>query len=172
MKTILLFRHGKSDWDADYGADHDRPLAKRGRRAATSMGIALARLGQVPDHVLTSSAVRARDTVALAAKAGRWTCPVEIVPELYASSPGIVLERVRQEADTVASLLLAGHEPTWSTLASRLVGGGAVRFPTAALARIDVEADGWSDVEPGRGTLVWFLIPKQVQCLLGDSRQR
>ena len=38
MKTLLFFRHGKSNWDADYDVDHNRPLAKRGRKAARAMG--------------------------------------------------------------------------------------------------------------------------------------
>ena len=74
MKTLILFRHGKSDWNTDYAADHDRPLAKRGRNAAATMGAMLARIEQVSDRVLTSSAVRARETVELAAEAGGWKC--------------------------------------------------------------------------------------------------
>ena len=163
MKTIILFRHGKSDWDAGYAADHDRPLAKRGRNAAATMGAMLARAGQLPDRVLTSSAVRARETVRLAAEAGSWTCPVEVVPEFYESSPARVLARLREEDDAASSLLLAGHEPTWSTLASELTGGGFLRFPTAAMARIDLEIEGWSHIEQDRGTLVWFLIPRLLK---------
>jgi phosphohistidine phosphatase len=163
VKTIILLRHGKSDWDAGYGDDHDRPLARRGRKAATLMGALLARVGQVPDRVLTSSAVRARETVDLAVEAGRWPCPVEVVPEFYGGSPAAVLERVRRENDGASSLMLAGHEPTWSALASDLMGGGILRFPTAAMARIDLEIDGWKSVGFDRGMLVWFLVPRLVK---------
>jgi phosphohistidine phosphatase len=163
LKTIILFRHGKSDWDTDFGTDHDRPLAKRGRHAAATMGALLARLEQVPDRVLTSSAVRARETVERAAEAGAWPCPILVTPEFYASSPATVLARVREEDDAVASLLLAGHEPTWSALASDLMGGGRLRFPTAAMARIDFEVDSWSRVDADRGVLVWFLIPRLLK---------
>ena len=37
-KVIILYRHGKSDWGAAYGSDHDRPLAKRGINSAKIMG--------------------------------------------------------------------------------------------------------------------------------------
>ncbi|MDH3462867.1 MAG: histidine phosphatase family protein, partial [Acidimicrobiia bacterium] len=37
MLQLILMRHGKSDWDASYGADHDRPLAERGVRSAELM---------------------------------------------------------------------------------------------------------------------------------------
>jgi phosphohistidine phosphatase SixA len=38
MLTLLLMRHAKSDWDANYNLDHDRPLNGRGERSARLMG--------------------------------------------------------------------------------------------------------------------------------------
>ena len=162
MKTIIILRHGKSDWNAECGGDHERPLNERGRNAAARMGRLLDRIEQVPDRVLTSSAVRARETVEIAAEAGGWSCPVEVLPEFYASDPTTVVRRIRAEDDSVSSLLIAGHEPTWSTLTAELSGGGWLRFPTAAMARVDLEVESWKDVDAGRGMLVWFLIPRLV----------
>lgn len=163
MKTIILMRHGKSDWDAEFDSDHDRPLAKRGRQAAATMGALIARMDQVPDRVVSSSALRAKDTVALAAASGDWSCPITIAPELYASSPGEVAARLRREEDDAARLLVAGHEPTWSELASALIGGGRLRFPTGAAARIDLDVASWGELDAGRGELVWFLIPRLLK---------
>ena len=39
-KRLLLFRHGKSDWAADFDSDHERPLAKRGRQGRQNDGAA------------------------------------------------------------------------------------------------------------------------------------
>ena len=163
MKTILLFRHGKSNWDADCDADHERPLAERGVKAARRMGRFLTHLGQVPARVLCSSAVRAQETVRLAAEAGGWSCPVGIAPELYAASATDVLDRVRREPDDAETLLLAGHEPAWSEVASELIGGGELRFPTAAMARIDLYVDSWSEIGRGRGELIWFVVPRMLR---------
>lgn len=160
MKTLLLFRHGKSDWEADWDDDHDRPLARRGVKAAGLMGRVLAGIDQVPDAAFTSSARRAADTVELAAKAGDWTCPIETVPSLYEASAAGVVEFVRGRSDALGSVLLAGHEPTWSSVVAKLTGGASVKFPTAAIARIDFEVDGWNDVIEGGGTLVWLLPPR------------
>ena len=160
MKTIFLLRHAKSDWNADYERDHDRPLNPRGRRAAAQMGSYLANLGELPDRVLSSSAVRARETIDLAVEAGSWGCPVDTTRELYDTSPDQVLELLRQQSDDFASLLLVGHQPTWSLLVDGLVGGAAVKMPTAALARIDVPVDRWSEVDYGAGKLTWYVTPK------------
>ena len=61
-KRLLLLRHAKSSWDDPALADHDRPLAPRGRRAAKLIGEHLRENQIVVSLVLCSSARRARDT--------------------------------------------------------------------------------------------------------------
>ena len=160
MKTLILFRHGKSDWSGGTENDHDRPVSKRGRTAAQVMGRFLTLARQVPDSIVTSSAARARTTVELAAQAGNWQCPLRVTRALYEATPLVVLEEVRREPDATGRLLLAGHEPTWSELASLLVGGGAIRVPTGAMLRIDFDVSAWPAVAYGKGSLIWLLPPK------------
>lgn len=159
MKTLLLLRHGKSDWDADYGADHDRPLAERGQKGARKMGRFLTTARLVPERALTSSAVRARETLATAAESGGWTGPARVTEALYDATPEAVLGEIRQTPDDADTLVVVGHEPTWSALVSLLIGGGAVEMKTAALARVDLDVDRWADAAPGRGTLALLLPP-------------
>lgn len=164
MKRLYLIRHAKSDWDAPAGGDHERPLAGRGVKAAKLMGRFLAATGQVPDAVVTSSALRARTTVELMAEAGGWRCPVRVTRSFYDGGPEGVLAEVRKQPDDVGSLLVAGHEPTWSTLV-RVLCGGRVKMVTAAAARLDFAVERWADVEPGAGLLVWMVPPKLVQAV-------
>jgi phosphohistidine phosphatase len=163
MLSLILFRHGKSDWDAAYGADHERPLANRGKEAARCMGRVLSQIGQIPDLAVSSSAVRARDTLQLAAQAGRWPCPMRIESALYGSAAGGVLAWFKTLKDKPGSLLLTGHEPTWSELAGRLVGEARVRVPTGAMLRIEFDAANWQQIEFGSGELRWLLPPKLAQ---------
>lgn len=162
MKTLFLLRHGKSDWSFDE-PDHERTLAPRGHDAAQRMGRFLAAIEQVPQRVVSSSAVRARDTARLAAEAGGWSREVELDGELYETGPDAMLDWLRRVNDGTASLLLAGHQPTWSLLAEGLIGGGNLRFPTAALARIDLHVESWSETEYGCGELVWFQLPRLLK---------
>lgn len=163
MKTILLLRHGKSNWDAQTQIDHDRPLAKRGRKAAALMGRYLTALAELPDLACSSTAVRARDTAQRAAEAGEWPCQVTLTESLYHASPDQVLDVVRKTDGAVDRLLLAGHEPTWSRLTGRLIGAASLKFPTAAIARIDLSIDNWRDADYGKGTLVWLVTPKLLE---------
>jgi phosphohistidine phosphatase len=162
VKTVILFRHGKSDWDAPSGADHDRPLAERGRNASDRMGRFLAARGEVPELAISSTAVRARDTLDRAVQAGAWSCRVEQRDDLYLPSPYGLLHVLHQQSDEVGSVVLVGHEPAWSETLSMLVGGGEYRFPTAAMARIDLAVDRWEEVDFGLGELRWLVTPKEV----------
>src|ERR1700744_5253650 len=59
-RRLVLLRHAKSDWPDM--ADHDRPLAKRGRRDAPGVGRWLGGSGYAPAAVVGSTARRARET--------------------------------------------------------------------------------------------------------------
>lgn len=160
MRKIFILRHAKSDWEASYGVDHDRPLAERGRQASDLMGRFLARIDQVPEFAVTSSAVRARRTLERAAAAGDWDCQVEVNPLLYESPPDTILAWLGEQDDSVRSLLISSHEPTCSDVASLLIGDANIDFATAAIARIDIEVDRWNQVAPGCGELRWLVSPK------------
>jgi hypothetical protein len=53
--TLTLFRHAKSSWDDAVPRDFDRPLNKRGERAAITMGVWVKRNGLTFDHVVPRS---------------------------------------------------------------------------------------------------------------------
>ena len=163
MKTLYFLRHGKSDWDAAYGDDHERPLAKRGRKAAKQLGKLLTDWKQQPDRIVTSSAVRALQTLDYARKAGGWQVPERVTEALYLAEPEAVLAEIHAEPDTAERLLLVGHEPTWSETISRLIGGGDVRVPTAAVARVDLDVEAWRDIQFGDGQLIWLLPPRLLE---------
>lgn len=159
-KQLILFRHGKSDWQAGYGRDRDRPVAERGIVAAQTMGKLLAAAGKAPDFAIASSAVRARTTLELAQAAGKWACATAVTDNLYEASIDQVLEVIHQVPNHHGSLMLVGHEPTWSDAVAYFMGGGTVAIPTAAMACLEFEVATWSQVEYGRGTLLWLLPPR------------
>ena len=96
MRTLLVLRHGKSDWDATFGSDEQRPLAKRGKDAAKRIGVFITNAGVAPDICLTSPAVRARDTLDLARKAGHWEASVHENRLLYEGGVSSIINLVRE----------------------------------------------------------------------------
>ncbi len=158
-KTILMLRHGKSDWQAAFSSDHGRPLAPRGERASRLMGDWIRRAKLTPDLVLTSDAVRARTTAEIAAEAGAWGCPIRLEPDFYGGSPEILLAALRDLDESTHKGLLAGHYPTWPQTIARLTGGGHARFPTAALAAISYGGP-WRNLAVGSCELLLLVTPK------------
>ncbi len=172
MRSLILFRHGKSDWDAAFANDHERPLASRGIEAARLMGRFLQQTHQVPDLAVSSSALRARDTLQLAARAGHWHTTMRVDSALYESSPGQVVHWIRALDDDPECLLLTGHEPTWSDLAGQLIGRALIKVPTGAMLRIDFDHDSWNAIDAGGGELRWLLPPKLIARSKGATQRR
>jgi phosphohistidine phosphatase len=163
VKELLLLRHAKSDWNAEFGRDHDRPLAPRGRAAAKLIGRFLKQVNCVPDLVITSSASRAQTTAKLAASAGGWRNRLIVADELYDTSTTVVVHLISAQAPEVERLMLVGHNPTWEETAGLLSGGGKIRLPTAAVACIRIPILTWSEVAARHGTLQWLVTPKLLK---------
>jgi len=161
MKSIIIFRHGKSDWDATYDRDHDRPLSKRGFKAAIKMGKYLDKINQIPDQVISSSATRTKNTAELAIKHGNWNSKYSIESKIYGGSSETLLELVHLLDNKVNSICLVGHEPTCSSFIS-LCTFHSQRFTTASMAKINFKSDTWNKIEFGTGTLDWIKSPKEL----------
>lgn len=162
MKTLLLLRHGKSSWKDTALSDHDRPLKKRGREAAQRMGRLLSELCVVPDHILSSSAVRALETAQLTVEAAAYRGEVETVPALYHSDPRTLVAIVSHVPDRFASVLIIGHNPGLEDWLARLIGRHET-VPTAALAQVELPLDSWLDFSPDtRGELKGLWRPSEL----------
>ena len=155
MRSLLLMRHGKSDWSADYDSDHDRPLNQRGVRSARLMGRVLSARNLVPDVAVSSTANRARSTVQLAMEAGQWGTSLELDESLYSSGVKGVMGVAREHLDA-DRLMLVGHQPTWSMLVSELTNDRA-DMRTGSVAVISVADDR---LEAGEGQLVEVIVPR------------
>jgi phosphohistidine phosphatase len=163
---LLIMRHAKSDWGVGPADDRERPLAKRGVKAARRMGRFMTAVGAAPEIVLSSPAVRARTTAEAAAQAGHWKADVEIVPAFYGGVWADVVDGVLGAASSAERILVVGHEPTWSNLVSVLTGGGNVAMPTAALACVDVIGTSWSRLGPNCGELRWHVTPRMLKAVM------
>src|SRR5438105_5214253 len=69
MRRLMLLRHAKTEHDAPSGQDQDRRLDDRGRLDAAAIGTWIGRHPPLPDQVLVSTAVRARQTWEIAGQA-------------------------------------------------------------------------------------------------------
>jgi phosphohistidine phosphatase len=164
FKSVILFRHGKSDWDAQYDSDHDRPLAKRGIRDAKRMGKFLSKRAEVPELILSSTAFRTRETTRLAMEAGNWNVDTELEKKIYEASLEEIIKVIKSQDDKYNFICLVGHEPIFSTIITLIDNKKKIKFPTATMARISFSTSDWKRVlfEPDKCKLDWFYKPKSI----------
>lgn len=169
-RRLILLRHAKSAWP-DGVADHERPLAERGRKAAPVIGAYLAREHLVPDLALVSPARRAQETWVLVREALSKEVAKCDAPDLYEVPAERIVGVIRSVEPEIEALMVVGHNPGMEDAAALLVGGGDAdaiarmkeKFPTGGLAVIDFDLDGWQDVAAGSGYLERFVTPRALR---------
>lgn len=154
---LLMLRHAHAG-DATRWLDDDdlRPLTEKGRGQADRVGRLLIATGYVPDAILASPLVRARDTAEIVADHVGVT--VAIDARLGGPLDLATLDRILMDAGNPRRPLLVGHDPDFSELVSTLVGA-PIHMRKATLARIDVERP----LEPGAGDLGWLVPPELLR---------
>jgi phosphohistidine phosphatase len=162
VKRLLVLRHAKSSRDDPALDDHDRPLAKRGWRDAPRMGRLLRERGPLPELLLSSTALRARQTAAAFAEACGYRGELRVVPELYPGDTPTTLDYLRELPERVACVVLVGHNPALEELLHALAGASAT-LPTAALAHLELDVERWPDVAPGTGRLLDLWRPRDLE---------
>lgn len=148
--TLILLRHAKSDWSGHEG-DHDRPLAKRGRRQAPEAGRWLAANVASIDLAIVSTANRARSTWDLASDELVEPPRTRLDDDAYAASAADLLHMVRSLDEALSTVVLVGHNPGIEELAEVLTAE-RVPMPTSALAVIGLTST-WDGAGRARGLL-------------------
>lgn len=169
MRRLMLLRHAKSDWPSGVD-DHERPLAKRGRRASPAMGNYMAREGLVPELAVISTARRTRETWELT----RPCFPRSIVQHnerrIYEASAASILDVIHETDIEVHTLLLVGHNPGLQDLALELIAKASQpdlarlrgKYPTGGLVVIDFDIEAWSQMAAASGRLERFETPRSI----------
>ncbi len=162
MKTIYLLRHAKSSWDDLSLGDFERPLNKRGQEAAPLIGRYMRKNRIDPQLVVCSPARRAMQTARLALESANINASVQYERRIYQASGDELLAVLAELADSVDQALLIGHNPGLDDLIYTLSGVDS-HMPTAALAKLSLEAKRWRDIGPGCGSLEWLIRPKELR---------
>ena len=164
-RRLILLRHAKSDWPDV--PDQDRPLAKRGRRDAPVIGRWLRDHGYQPDTVICSAARRTRQTWELEARELGGSPSVTFEPRAYAANAMTLLYLVRELPAASRTAMLVGHNPGVAELATSLAqppdhDDAPIRFPTAAVAILDVPGD-WAGLSPSQARLRDYTTPAELR---------
>ena len=169
-RRLLLLRHAKAEPGEPEQDDHERALARRGRRDAERVGAAIAERGLAPQQVLCSSSRRTRETLDALLPFLPAGLAIGVDRALYLASPQQILARIAAVDDPVKALLVVGHNPGIEALAEGLAREGdrdalarmRRKFPTGALAVLELGSTRWRELASKGATLVAFLTPRDA----------
>lgn len=165
-RRLILMRHAKQSGLAV--RDHDRPLTDEGRDEAHRVGERLAEVGPIPDRVLSSTALRCRETwAAISAGLGE-ALEVDCESGLYNASSHDLLRAITGIDDEIEILLLLAHNPGMSLLALELGAADETAlsllragFSPATTACFEIEGP-WSTVSARTAQLIRFERPARA----------
>ena len=159
-RELLILRHAKSAWNTGAPSDFERPLAKRGEKAAPRVGRWLNDKGLIPDHVVSSPARRAKQTViAVCREMGVEAERICWDERIYGGWTRGLIKVLRETPDDARRVLIAGHNPGLEDLVETLSADRVPMppdgklMPTAAVARLRIDVP-WAELGAGTGELL------------------
>lgn len=164
MKTLYLVRHAKSSWDNPNQGDFDRPLNRRGEKAAPFMAKLMQQKSVNPDLILSSPANRALTTAEIFCETlGYPPEKIEQRIEIYEGGLNHMLRLVQQIPDSCTTAMLFGHNPTLTSFANFISGKHLENIVTCGIVRIDMKNSSWQETLLDSGELVWYEYPKKYR---------
>lgn len=163
MKHLLLVRHGKSDWANHHISDFERPLNARGLRNAPEMASRILNRNQVPELIVSSSALRALTTARHFAQV--WDKPVEQIKQeraIYEANVKTLLQVVNQLDNKYQRVAMFGHNPGFTDFANYLADADIHNIPTCGTVLIEFPVEDWAQVSHHTGSLLKFDYPKSL----------
>ena len=162
MKNLFLTRHAKSSWSNPGLDDIDRPLNERGKKAAPFMGKLIVDKGEKPELLISSPANRALSTArAFGEVMGLVENDIIVNRAIYGAGAQQLLELVQNQDDLHKSIMLFGHNPTFTSFVNMLTGSNIMNVVTCGVVRINFEYSSWIDIDFGSGRLVYYEYPKK-----------
>ncbi len=163
MKELLLMRHAKSDWNEPHKSDFDRPLNKRGLKAAPKIGIEFKNRKLIPDIIIASPAKRAKTTAELVKLHSGYDKEIIQNENFYFSDRYSVFKTISELDKQNNRVLIVGHNPIIENLVTHLCKEPQfLALPTASVVYITFDIQNWQDLAWGNGDFQWIIKPKEL----------
>jgi phosphohistidine phosphatase len=162
LKQLFIIRHAKSD-QSFFGNDFERPLNERGRSDAPLMAKRLLDKKYKIDTLVSSPAVRAKQTAELFSEILKMPAPeIIFISALYHASPEIFYEVVSGLPDDMNVIAIFSHNPGISYFVNSLGTGTKVdNMPTCAVFGVSADITAWSGFNKAKKEFLLFNYPKK-----------
>ena len=160
MKKLLIMRHAKSDWADGSKKDFDRPLNKRGEKAAPLVGKELKKRGLSLDLVISSPALRAKMTAEAVAENSGYNKDIVWNESFYFGYTSEIFQAIKDIDESVENVIIFGHNPTWSAI-SEMLSGNFTDMKTADVVVLEYSGK-WKDLIEKSCKQIMYISPKNL----------
>jgi phosphohistidine phosphatase len=162
MKNVYFVRHAKSSWEDSSLSDIERPLNPRGLRDAPFMAKMLKNKNVQADLIISSPAERALTTAKYFAKEmGVAPDKIDVNNIVYGAYPEDVIQLIKKADDSVETIMVFGHNPTFTSLVNRFTEDYIANVPTCGIVKVEADIDSWSTFGEANVVQTEFYYPKQ-----------
>jgi phosphohistidine phosphatase len=166
-KYIYLCRHAKSDWEAEFRIDHERPISQRGKKNAKQLREFLEEKKIQFDISYISDSKRTLETYAILKKNIELFKEVIITSQVYESNFATFFNLIENTEDSKQSILFLGHNPELEEFANHLIlKQNSIpdisffhKFATSSILSLAIECNSWKDIKSNRAKIVFFWTP-------------
>ncbi len=163
MKLLYIIRHAKSSWDYPELSDHERPLIEKGRKRTRKVIEYLKKQAARPDFIISSSALRARETADLIAEGlGIDKDLVKTDPTLYHTDANEIFIQFADLSDKFHEVMIVGHNPAFTNFANLFLVPPIDWLPTSAVVCLEFETDKWEEIENAEFKVKFVIFPKLI----------
>ncbi|XVF28101.1 hypothetical protein REPUB_Repub14bG0165600 [Reevesia pubescens] len=164
-RRLILLRHAKSSWQHPALRDHDRPLSKIGRADAVVVSQKLRHMGWIPQLILSSDALRTRETLNIMQEQVRGFLEAEVhfISSFYsvAAMDGQTAEHLQRticqySRDDILTIMCMGHNRGWEEAASMFTGA-SIELKTCNAALLEATGNSWEEAFAIAGFGGWKL---------------
>jgi len=158
MKQLYIIRHGDSPF-IQGGNDFERPLSEMGRYDAINIGLHLNEEYPLPSYILSSAAKRAITTARIIGSELEFeTTKITAIKDLHNAPMNVVLDEINKTPENHECIMVFGHNPGLSMLASYLTGEN-FNLGTCNTVLLDVEIEDWAELSKDTCSVKQFLAP-------------
>ncbi len=161
MKTVFIIRHAKSD-QSFFGNDFERPLNDRGRTDAPSMARRLIEKKYKIEALISSPAVRAKQTAE--AFAGVFNKPLNeiiFISALYHAPAEVFYDVVAGLPESLGTVAIFSHNPGITSFVNSLSTKTKIdNMPTCAIFAVTANITEWAVFDKAKKETLFFDYPK------------
>ncbi len=161
MKTLYLVRHAKSSWNFPELSDDERPLLEKGKKRTKKVVDYLLASDVKVDYIITSHAVRALETAKIIAHALKYPLDdIKVEHMIYHAHSDKLFDQLYDVPDNCNSLMLIGHNPTFTSFANNFLVEKIDWLPTSGIVSVSFDTDRWEDVVNAKCSTNFVIYPK------------